>query len=83
MRNASVTNEQFREKEPVNNIGLSKLTNKLETVKTSFDCTSNHIWRYLHIVNLFRAYTSGSHGMPLSNSVKVNNKTIQIRCKGF
>ena len=24
-----------------------------------------------------------SHEMPLSNSVKVNNKTIQIRCKGF
>ena len=33
--------------------------------------------------NLFWAYNSDSHGMPVSNSVKVINKTIQIRCKGF
>ena len=33
----------FTEKELVNNIGLSKLSNKLETVTASFDCTSNHI----------------------------------------
>ena len=34
-------------------------------------------------MNLVLAYNSDSHGMPLSNSVKVNNKTIQIRCKDF
>ena len=34
-------------------------------------------------MNQFWDYTSESHGMPLSNLVKVNNKTVQIRCKGF
>ena len=34
-------------------------------------------------MHLFWAYNSDFHGKPLSYSVKVNNKTIQIRCKGF
>ena len=34
-------------------------------------------------MNIFWAYNSNSFGMPLSNSGKVKNKTIQIRWKGF
>ena len=34
-------------------------------------------------MNLFWVYNSVSHGMLLSNSVKVNDKTIKILCKGF
>ena len=40
-------NALLTEKEPVNNITISKLTNKLQTLATSFDCTS------VQIVNLF------------------------------
>ena len=34
-------------------------------------------------MNLFCVYNSVSHGMLLSNSVKVNGNTIKILCKGF
>ena len=50
-------NALLTEKEPVNNITISKLTNKLQTLATSFDCTA------VQIVNLFWAFNSDS---PLS-----------------
>ena len=34
-------------------------------------------------MNLFWAFISDSHGMPLSNSVKVNKKSIQLGWRGF
>ena len=48
-------NALLTEKEPVNNITISKLTNKLQTLATSFDCTS------VQIVNLFWAFNSDSN----------------------
>ena len=69
------------EKEPVNNITISKLTNKLQTSATSFDCTSKYIWRYLWVVNLFGALNSDLHKLPYSNSVNVNNQKVQSVCR--
>ena len=66
-----------------NNIALSKLTNKLKTLTTILDCTSNYIWRYSQIVNLFRPFNSDSPKMPFSKSVTASKKTIQSRCKNF
>ena len=45
--------------------------------------SKHYCWRYLKIVYMFWVYNSVSHGMLLSNSVKVNDKTIKILCKGF
>ena len=47
-------NALLTEQEPVNNIAISKLTNKLQTLATSFDCTS------VQIVNLSWAFNSDS-----------------------
>ena len=49
--------------EPIDNIAPSKLTNKLQTLPTSEDCTSNHIWRFSQIMNLFWDFNSDSHEM--------------------